>query len=44
MKEERQLIGIVAVSPVKEFSLIFTATNRHDVEIFIVPREQPSPA
>jgi hypothetical protein len=43
-KEERQLIGIASVSPVEEFSLIFTATNGDDEEIFIVPRERPSPA
>ena len=43
MKEERQLIGIATVSPIEEFSLILTATNGHDVEMFIVSRERPSP-
>ena len=33
-----------SVSPIEEFSLIFTATNGHDVEMFIVQRERPSPA
>ena len=40
----RQLIGIATVSPIEDFSLIFTAPNGHDVEMFIVPRERPSPA
>ena len=46
MKEEgrRQLIGIAPVYISKNFHLIFTATNKHDVERFIVQRERPSPA
>ena len=34
-KEEGQLTGIATVSPIEEFSLIFTATNGHDVEGFM---------
>jgi hypothetical protein len=39
----RQLIGIVPVSPFEEFSVVFTATNGHDVEMF-VERERTSPS
>jgi hypothetical protein len=38
----RQLIGIASVSHFEEFSMIFTATNGHDVEMF-VERERNSP-
>jgi hypothetical protein len=40
----RYRLGIAPVPPIEEISLIFTATNGHDVEMFIVPRERPSPA
>ena len=43
-KEEDQLVGIAPVSPIEDFSLIFTAPNGHDVQMFIVRRERPSPA
>jgi hypothetical protein len=38
----RQPIGIAPVSPCEEFSLIFSATNGNDVEMF-VERERTSP-
>jgi hypothetical protein len=38
----RQLIGIAPVSHFEEFSMIFTVTNGHDVEMF-VERERTSP-
>ena len=38
----RQLVGIASVSLVEEFSLIFTGTNGHDVEMFVA-RERTSP-
>jgi len=41
MKEGRQLIGIAAVSPIEEFSLIFTATDGHDVEGLMCSESPP---
>ena len=43
MKEGRQLIGIAAVSPIEKFSLIFTATDGHDVEGLMCSESAPPP-
>ena len=40
---KRQLIGIASVSLFEEFSLIFTATNGHDVEMFVTPERAHLP-
>lgn len=40
---KRQLLGIASVSLCEEFSLIFTGTNGHDVEMFIAPERAHLP-
>jgi hypothetical protein len=42
-RKKRQLIGITPVSPIEEFSLIFTAPNGHDVEMFLCAKRAPLP-
>jgi len=39
----RQLIGIASVSLFEEFSLIFTGTNGHDVEMVVAPERANLP-